>query len=101
MLALELYPPLWFGSYSLLSTIIKTGVSIVLGTCTSVENVIPHVNMCDGIDIILNKESLLSLKVVVAVVVIVAVAIFTGVLNIWFSSNVGITEMWTLITTLR
>ena len=95
VLMLELYQSLWFGAYSLLGIIITTCVNVALDTRPSVEDLFEHMNMCDRTDVMLNKESLLSLKVVVTIFVIVVVAICIGILNIWFSSNVGITKMWT------
>ena len=56
-------------------------MSMVVGARPSVEDFLPHMNICDRTDVTLNKESLLSLKVVVAVVVIVIVVIFIGVLS--------------------
>ena len=70
---------------SLLGAIIETFVSIVVDARPSVEDSLPYVNMCDGTDVILNKESSLSLKVIV-------VDIFICVLNTWLSSNVGNTQ---------
>ena len=84
---------------SLLGAIIETFVYMVVGERPSVGNPLPYVNMCDRTDIALNKKYVLSLKVFVVVVVIVVVDIFIGVLNFLFSSNVGITVMWTLSTT--
>ena len=68
---------------------------MVLDARPRIEYLLVHASICDRIDIMLNKEYSLSLKVIFTVVVIAFVAIFMGVLNIWFSSNVGITEMWT------
>ena len=49
---------------------------MVLDARPSMEYFFVHANMCDRIDVMLNKESSLSLKVVVTVVVIAVVAIF-------------------------
>ena len=67
---------------SLIGVIIETFVSMVVDARPIVEDSLPHVNMCDGTDVILNKKSALSLKVVV-------VATSIGLLNTWSSSNVG------------
>ena len=44
--------------------------------------------MCDRSNVMLNRESSLSLKLVVTVVIIVGVDIFIGVFNIWVSSHI-------------
>ena len=59
MLVLEIYHSLRFGAYSLFGTIIETCVPMVLDTRLIVEDSFPYINMCDGTDIMLNKESLL------------------------------------------
>ena len=66
---------------------------MMLDARPSMEYFFVHVNMCDRIDVILNMESLLPLKVVITVVVIVIIVIFICVLNIWSSSNVVMSEM--------
>ena len=100
MLVLELYQSLGLRAYALLGAIIATYVSMVMIERPSVEDLLLYANMCDGTDVMLNKESSLSLKVVVTVVVIIVVAIFIGVLNIFYF-NAGITAMWSLITSSR
>ena len=70
---------------SLLGVIITDFVSMVVDVRPSVEDSLPHVKMCDGIDVILNQEYSFSLKVV-------AVAIFIGVVNTRFFSNAANTR---------
>ena len=55
---------------------------MVLDARPSMEFLLVHVNMCDRSDVMINRESSLSLKVVITVVIIVVVAIFIGVFNI-------------------
>ena len=55
---------------------------MVLDARPSMKYLLVHVNMGNKIDVMLNKKSSLSLKVVVTVVIIVVMTIFIGVLNI-------------------
>ena len=64
---------------------------MVIGVRPSVEYLLLHVNICDGTDVMINKDFLLLLKCFFATVVISAVDIFIDILDIYFFFNVGIT----------
>ena len=55
---------------------------MMLDARPSIEYLLVHVNMCDRTDMMINRESSLSLKVVVTVFIIGVVAIFIGVFNV-------------------